>query len=221
MTFLDTFQVTAIFMFSVYLVSLISFAYTERLTNHVHRLEDSLVNTHKSKLLSEKIGIEKMALKKNDFYEYFFISLIVAFVAYSLACFHLTKQSNNKPWIELGKWTMFTNFGKYHYEITSEVSIDGTWSKVDMLKLFSSIWDSGPRYHRSIVWNSSKRLKMLAASICVRAEGPAKKVRIYREYWPIKLGVPASERGVVKKRTLLHWECDMPFYSPNGTQVTS
>jgi hypothetical protein len=166
-----------------------------------------------------RLSLGRMIQKKNHWYEYFFIFTIVVFVAYSLACFHLTKQNNNKPWIELGKWTMFTNFARYHYEITSEASIDGVWKKVDMLELFPSIWDSGPRYHRSVVWKSSKRLKMLAASICARTDGPVTKVRIYREYWPIILGVPASNREFTKKKRIISWKCEKPFLSPGGSKV--
>jgi hypothetical protein len=107
--------------------------------------------------------------------------------AYFLACFHVAMAGSPPVWSTFGNWQMFTVGSRTAGEVDADELIGGEWQPVDLLGLFPSQWDSGPRFGMAFRKNG-QRMRVLGVAICGRDPGHPEKVRLYDVSWAVKVG---------------------------------
>lgn len=148
------------------------------------------------------------------------ISIVILFlVVYFLSCFHFAQRNHSPTWSRFGSWQMFTNVSHFHYNLSASALINNQWQEIELEKIFTSKWDSGYRFHRPVFGRTKSRIKILAASICVKLETPS-RIRLHTEYWPIIPGIPSETKSNIRSKEILDWDCNTPLLTPYGNQVS-
>ena len=138
-------------------------------------------------------------------------------IIYFLSCFHFAMGTNMPTWAWFGHWDMFTKPGRFHHAVEAEAYYDGSWHAVDLTELFPYEWGSGPRYARRAFRRNPGRVRVLAASTCVRHPGDVERVRMTEVSWRKTVGSyeQPRERGV-KQRKMIDFRCGSPVALPGG-----
>lgn len=157
-----------------------------------------------------------------NFYLFSLNIILACLVIFFISCFKYGTASYIPKWARIGLWRMFTYKTSNHSDLRAIASFDDGWKEINLRELFPSKWDSGYRFQRAVFWRNKTRMRMLAASTCVRLEGKATELKFYQDYWKIVPGIPASSpesKKNVKEKFNLHWYCGSPVYTPIGKLV--
>lgn len=127
--------------------------------------------------------------------------------AYFLVVFQVSLSDNIPRWAMPGLWQMFTLRDPSGAQVVASARYpgDGAWRPIDLPALFPSRWGSGYRYSRNSFKKSRGRMRVLAASTCVRLEPTPEVVRFVEIRWDKVLG--SSERRDVRERELIIHRC--------------
>jgi hypothetical protein len=136
----------------------------------------------------------------------FGLALLVALSIYHLACFHYALDRRSPPQLWWGTWQMFTTLDDTTEVLEGEAFYDGAWHPFDPLLLFPYQWESGPRYARSAFYDSSGKMRILAASTCRRFERPIEKVKYTLVTWKRTPGTMERPPGA-REKALITWTC--------------
>ena len=141
-------------------------------------------------------------------------------IVYFLSCFHFAMGNSMPEWAWLGHWDMFTKPGRYHHRVEGEVYYAGSWHPYDPIDLFPYQWGSGPRYARRAFRANPARVRVLAASTCVRHSEDIERVRLVDVSWRKTVGSyeQPRKRGV-KQKQIIDWKCGTPVALPGGRSL--
>jgi hypothetical protein len=153
---------------------------------------------------------------------------MVALAGYFMLCVNyslmtLDKRDQVHPWIVehidwfwLGNWKMFTGLDRWHVEVKGQALYGREWREIDLLTLFPSVTESGPRYQRGPFRRRAYRVRLLASSTCHRLDEPPDRVKIEELKWKATLGQVEQPRGHYKYAELADWNCAWPHPGPAG-----
>ncbi len=116
-------------------------------------------------------------------------------------------------------WKMFSGRDRTHFDLEAEVYRDGGWHRVDLLALFPSRWESGPRYVRKPFWRDTVNRRILAQSICRRLPEPPQGVRLSTVSWRKTLGQVEQPRVKEERQAITEWDCDDFQPLPRGRRL--
>lgn len=155
-------------------------------------------------------------------YTFFLNILIACSIIFFLCCFKYSTASYIPKWARLGLWRMFTYKSTKHSDLRAVARFNDGWKEINLREIFPSKWDSGYRYQRHVFWRNKARMRMLAATTCVRLNGQADEIKFFQGYWNIKPGIPADspeDKINAKEKLNLHWNCNRRIYTPLGKLV--
>ncbi|GEM_PF-1387018 len=124
---------------------------------------------------------------------------------------------SNIEWFWFGNWKMFTGMDRWHVEVQGHALYDDGWQPVDLMALYPSRTESGPRYQRGPFRRRASRVGILASSTCHRLDETPDRVRIDELKWRATLGQLEQPRGHYKFRRLADWDCSWPHPSVPGS----
>jgi hypothetical protein len=146
------------------------------------------------------------------------LALLALLTGYNVWCWSHALDESAPPstsrWF--ATWQMFTLLDPGHSELVAEAEIDGQWQPVDLVALFPTKWESGPRYARSGFWENGARLRVLAAATCGRHPAHPTRVRFHSERWKKTLGQVKQPQRHLRKEDLLDWDCTKQVSLPRG-----
>ena len=142
---------------------------------------------------------------------------LVLLGGYFLDCWHNALGQGEPSFAHyFATWQMFTLRDPTHSVVFGEAEVGGVWEPVDLEALFPTRWESGPRYARSSFWKSPPKMKVLAASTCVRHPEQPAAVRFHVERWPKTLGSVKQPKRKMKREDLVEWTCGRTLSLPAG-----
>jgi hypothetical protein len=146
--------------------------------------------------------------------------LLLALSGYNVWCWRNALSQGEPSLVRwFATWQMFTLLDKRHSELFADAQIGGEWQPIELEALFPTRWESGPRYARSSFWQSSARLRVLAAATCGRHPGNPSRVRFRVDRWGKTLGTVEQPKRKVETKELLDWPCDREVELPKGKPV--
>jgi hypothetical protein len=137
--------------------------------------------------------------------------------AYFVACFHYAMADSIPRWALPAVWQMFTVKSNWHFDITAQAEVDGQWVDLDLLEMFPSRWESGPRYLNGFRFNKAWQ-QILADSACDRDPRHPERVRLTELDWPVEPGIAAGVHHKLKTKPLLDWRCADTARRPKGVR---
>lgn len=139
--------------------------------------------------------------------------------AYFGACYRHALGEAMPTWAYPGQWSMFTKKETWHHDVIAAAEVQGKPVEVDLLALFPSTWDSGPRYVRGPFRNNPVRMRILAYSICQRMVPRPTRVVVGESRWKARLGVSPSTRDGEEKKVTLEFDCADNVPLPGGVRL--
>ncbi len=146
------------------------------------------------------------------------VFLGLAFVYFG-GCYRYALGESIPTWAYPGQWSMFTKRESWHHDVIAAAEVDGKPVEVDLLALFPSTWDSGPRYVRGPFRNNPARMRVLAYSICQRMEPKPQRVVVGETRWKARIGVSPSVRANEEKKVTLEFDCGDTVPLPGGVRL--
>jgi hypothetical protein len=147
-----------------------------------------------------------------------YLCFLALVCVYLVSCFHFALRERPPKWVWFGYWQMFSLFDRTSGDLEAEIGVDGDWHPVDLPSLFPTKWESGYRYSRSSFRRSKGRLRVLAASTCLRASSRPERVRFVQVSWHKQLG--SFDTHLDETRTLLlEHRCGTPVKLAGGRQL--
>jgi hypothetical protein len=145
--------------------------------------------------------------------------VLASLAAYFVACFvtawwEFSGTGHIPRWAVLGSWDMFTLGNSHHHDVEAEVEVGGDWRPLDLLTLFPSQWDSGPRYVRGPFRENKLRMSMLAYATCQRSADHPARVRLYDVSWRLTIGQHEQPRENVRRKLSVEFDCSKPSPMP-------
>ena len=113
---------------------------------------------------------------------------------------------------------MFSVYSSHSADLEAEILVAETWQSVDLTSLFPTRWESGYRYSRSSFRRSESRMKVLAASVCVRVPVRPELIRIHQTSWKMQPG-SFDKRIEEKREQLVEHRCGTPVQLPGGKRM--
>lgn len=116
-------------------------------------------------------------------------------------------------------WEMFTRNDPGNKAILARTYVDGSFEPVDLEAVFTTQWESGPRYQR-LVTRFPTVAEIVAHSLCERMPD-ARAVELSKAVWAKERGradlepPPDADHSVI-----LLWRCDQtPAFVPQGRRL--
>lgn len=136
------------------------------------------------------------------------LGLLLVMIAYFLVVFQVSLSKSIPRWAMPGLWQMFTLRDPSGSQTLGEARYPGEtdWRPIDLPALFPSRWGSGYRYSRNSFKKNRSRMRVLAASTCLRLEPTPEAVRFVEVRWDKVLG--SAERSNVREKELHVHRCE-------------
>jgi hypothetical protein len=144
-----------------------------------------------------------------------FLGLVVIYLT---SCFHFALRERPPKWVWFGYWQMFSLFDRGSADLEAEGLFADQWRPIDLPALFPTRWESGYRYSRSSFRRSKGRMRVLAASTCVRSLPRPEIVRIHQVSWRKQLG-SFTVRLEEKREELVEHRCGVPVILAGGRRL--
>jgi len=139
-------------------------------------------------------------------------------VVYLVSCFHFTLRERPPKWVWFGYWQMFSLYDRGSADLEAEGLFGADWQPLDLPALFPTRWESGYRYSRSSFRRSKGRVRVLAASACVRQVPRPSIVRVYQVSWKKELG-SFLLRVDEKRELFVEHRCGVPVNLAGGRRL--
>lgn len=116
-------------------------------------------------------------------------------------------------------WKMFTERDRTHRDMYARVLRQGQWEEIDLLPLFPSRWESGPRYIRTPFWREARNRNTLSQAVCQRLPERPDVVELWLIDWRKTLGQREQPLRDEERKLLSRWRCDDSQPLPSGRRI--